>query len=106
MAQNTYVYVWSFDVLPDNVENFERVYGAEGEWVELFRGAAGYRSTTLLRDRERPGRYLTIDTWESAAAFDAFRAANAAAFEALDRACEGLSATESLIGRFDVAIPA
>ena len=101
MPEKPYVYIWCFEVPPENVAEFEQVYGADGEWVRLFRAAHGYRSTALLRDRERPGRYLTVDTWESAAAFESFRAANAAAFEALDRACETLTARELLVGRFE-----
>ena len=101
MMENPYVYIWTFEVAPENAAEFERVYGRGGEWVALFRGASGYRSTQLLRDRDRPGRYITIDTWDSIAAFEAFRAANAAAFEALDRQCEALTSGESLVGRFE-----
>ena len=103
MPEKRYVYIWSFEVVPENVAEFERVYGPDGEWGKLFTGASGYRSTALLRDRERPGRYLTVDTWESAAAFESFRAANAAAFEALDRACERFTSKESLVGQFEQA---
>ena len=54
---------------------FERVYGAEGEWAAFFRGARGYIGTELLRDLEQPGRYLVIDRWESSDAYNAFAAA-------------------------------
>jgi len=53
-------------------EEFERVYGPEGEWAGFFRGGAGYVGTELLRDREQPGRYLVLDRWESAEAYNAF----------------------------------
>jgi heme-degrading monooxygenase HmoA len=51
---------------------FERAYGAGGEWDEFFRTANGYIGTELLRDVEQPGRYLVIDRWESAEAYNAF----------------------------------
>jgi heme-degrading monooxygenase HmoA len=57
-------------------EEFERVYGPEGEWAAFFRGGAGYVGTELLRDREQPGRYLVLDRWESAEAYNAFVEAN------------------------------
>jgi heme-degrading monooxygenase HmoA len=55
---------------------FERVYGPEGEWAEFFRRGAGYVGTELLRDTETPARYLVLDRWESAEAYNAFVGAN------------------------------
>jgi heme-degrading monooxygenase HmoA len=51
---------------------FERVYGPEGEWAQFFRAGPGYVGTELLRDVEAPGRYVVIDRWESAEAYNAF----------------------------------
>ena len=51
---------------------FERVYGHDGAWAEFFRPGRGYIGTELLRDVETPGRYLVIDRWESADAYNAF----------------------------------
>ena len=53
-------------------EEFERVYGPNGEWAEFFRRGKGYIGTELLRDVEVPGRYLVIDRWESAESYNAF----------------------------------
>jgi heme-degrading monooxygenase HmoA len=53
-------------------EEFERIYGPEGEWAVFFRRGDGYVGTELLRDVEAPGRYVLIDRWESAAAYQAF----------------------------------
>ena len=66
--------VFSYEVA--DAAEFERVYGPEGEWAAFFRGGRGYVGTELLRDLELPGRYLVIDRWESAEAYDAFVAAN------------------------------
>ena len=51
---------------------FERVYGPDGEWAQFFRGGRGYIGTELLRDVETPGRYLVVDRWESAEAYNTF----------------------------------
>jgi heme-degrading monooxygenase HmoA len=48
------------------------VYGPDGEWAEFFRSGRGYIGTELLRDVENPGRYLVIDRWETADAYNAF----------------------------------
>ena len=64
--------VFSYEVREP--ETFERVYGADGEWAHFFRQGAGYIGTELLHDVEVPGRYLVIDRWESADAYNAFAA--------------------------------
>jgi heme-degrading monooxygenase HmoA len=64
--------VFSYEVREP--EAFERAYGADGEWARFFRQGAGYIGTELLRDVELPGRYLVIDRWDSAEAYNAFAA--------------------------------
>ncbi len=63
-------HVFSYEVR--DPDEFERAYGADGEWAEFFRQGRGYVGTELLRDVEMPGRYLVIDRWESADAYNAF----------------------------------
>jgi heme-degrading monooxygenase HmoA len=55
---------------------FERVYGPDGEWAEFFGRGRGYVGTELLRDVEVPGRYVVVDRWDSAEAYNEFAAAN------------------------------
>ena len=57
-------------------ESFEQAYGPAGEWAQFFKDARGYIGTELLRDLETPGRYVVIDRWESADAYNAFLAAH------------------------------
>src|SRR5581483_10942523 len=64
--------VFSYEVREP--EGFERAYGADGEWAQFFRHGPGYIGTELLRDVEIPGRYLVVDRWESAEAYNAFAA--------------------------------
>jgi heme-degrading monooxygenase HmoA len=59
---------------------FEHAYGAHGEWAEFFVGAPGYVGTEVLRDLESPGRYLVIDRWETAEAYNAFVAEHQAEY--------------------------
>ena len=63
-----------------NPSEFEQVYGPEGEWAAFFRRGAGYIGTELLRDIETPGRYLVVDRWESAEAYNAFVAEHRAEY--------------------------
>lgn len=96
-----YVYLWEFTVAPEHVGAFERAYGRDGEWVRLFRRAHGYLRTELHRDRVNPLRYLTIDYWESEAAYEAFRTQFATEFAALDKNCAEWTTSEREIGRFE-----
>lgn len=100
-SDNPYLYIWKFQVNPDKETEFQRVYGPEGQWVQLFRQGKGYRQTLLLKDLDVPGTYATIDLWESEAAYKTFKEVFAEEFEALDRACESLTQREEQLGRFE-----
>jgi heme-degrading monooxygenase HmoA len=70
--------VFTYDVR--DPEEFERVYGPEGDWARFFGGGAGYVGTELLREVESPGRYLVVDRWDSREAYNAFVEANRAEY--------------------------
>jgi heme-degrading monooxygenase HmoA len=53
---------------------FEAAYGPDGEWSQFFRQGNGYIGTELLHDVEEPERYLVVDRWESADAYNTFLA--------------------------------
>lgn len=93
--------IWEFRVASENREAFERAYGPEGDWAKLFARSSDFRGTTLLRDPAVAGRYLTIDSWTSAEAFEQFQEHHAEEYKALDRKCEELTEYEMKIGRFD-----
>jgi heme-degrading monooxygenase HmoA len=65
-------FVFSYEVR--DAPEFERVYGPDGEWAQFFRQGTGYIGTELLHDLELESRYLVIDRWESAEAYNAFTA--------------------------------
>ena len=96
-----YTYIWEFLVKPEQEANFLEHYGQEGTWVQLFKKAPGFIDTLLLSDRAVPYRYVTVDRWQSAAAYQVFRMQFAEAYAALDRTCENLTSAEKEIGTFD-----
>ena len=100
-----FVALWEFEVKPGCEERFEKAYGAEGDWVALFRVDPNYQGTRLLRDASRPGVYVTIDSWSSHEAYERFRAAEARRYAAIDAECEGLTVSERHLGSFENAIP-
>jgi heme-degrading monooxygenase HmoA len=102
MSDSNYMYAWEYEVEPSRTAEFLAAYGPNGHWVALFRGCPGYLRTELHRDRADPNRYITLDYWESADAWERFRATHAAEFESLDRRCDSYTVSEREIGRFSV----
>lgn len=102
VSDGTFVYMWEYHVPPESVDQFRELYGSHGEWVKLFRRAAGFVETTLFQDSKDHRRYVTVDRWESEASFREFRATFAAEFERLDRAGELLTLGENPLGEFRV----
>ena len=98
-----FVIVWEFRVPSDRVPEFERAYGADGEWAVLFRRGAGFLGTELLRDRDDPERFFTIDRWREGGDFEAFRATFGDDYAAVDKRCELLTVSETRIGVFESA---
>src|SRR4029077_3899803 len=95
-----YSYIWEFKVLPDRLEEFLRHYESAGTWALLFRRAPGYLGSRLLRDRNDPLRFVTIDDWETEEHYRTFRARFCTEYEALDQACAGLTSLETELGQF------
>ena len=92
--------VFGYSVAPEQAAEFERVYGPAGAWAAFFGPADGYLGTELLRDAERPGEYLVIDRWASAAAYDRFRDEHAGEYAARSAQAERLYRSERALGRF------
>ena len=86
--------IWRFTVRPERTEEFERHYGAEGTWAQFFRTGKGYIGTELHRSVADPGVYVTVDRWESEAAYDAFRKSRQREYEEIDRRFETLTLNE------------
>jgi heme-degrading monooxygenase HmoA len=92
--------VWEFRVPGRQRRAFEKAYSPDGAWAQLFRSGEGYIRTELLRDREAPGRYLTIDHWVSRKAFVNFKKQKRAEYEMLDKKCAALTQKEKMLGEF------
>ncbi len=93
--------VWEFHVMPGKEDEFERHYGPEGTWVQLFRKAKEFVRTDLLRDPEVRGRYLTVDCWTTLTAYDDFKRNFAAEYKTIDAQMEALTRSETKVGVFE-----
>ncbi len=95
-----FVVLWQFDIAEEKTSDFEAAYSASGKWASLFARSSDYLGTELLKDAYVPGRYITIDRWQSEEAFRAFRAAHDPDYESTDRDCDSLTSSETRIGAF------
>ena len=88
------VRVWEYDVPEGSRDEFERVYGADGDWARLFSSSSGYAGTELFASLSSPGRYITVDRFSDEAAWEAFLARHWDAYVRLDERTAGLTADE------------
>lgn len=93
--------VFSYEVR--DAAEFERAYGIDGEWAGFFGQGRGYIGTELLRDVEVAGRYLVVDRWESADAYNAFVAEHREAYMERVDATRFLYDSELRFGTFESA---
>lgn len=97
----THVRVWQFQPAPGREAEFAAAYSGDGVWAQLFRQADGFLGTTLLAPAEPGGPWLTLDRWETHAAFDRFQQDFGEAYRRLDAELTPLTAAELFIGGFD-----
>src|SRR5271165_2881364 len=95
-----FVILWEFEVKPGSEPAFESAYGAQGDWVRLFRRDPHYRITYLLKDTSRPRIYCTMDFWDSEDAYESFKNAQHQTYHALEQATADLTLRERHIGSF------
>jgi hypothetical protein len=55
--------VWQFEILPDQGDEFERFYGADGEWTAVSRRSRSFLGASFLKDLAHPERYLLVEYW-------------------------------------------
>lgn len=92
--------VWAYRTNSGSRGRFVELYGPDGRWAQLFRTHPGYIRTELYEDVSRRGHFMSADLWQSRADYDDFQAAHGDDYDALDRACAGLS-EQSHYGFFD-----
>lgn len=87
--------VWTYRVHPECVDAFERAYGAEGDWAQLFGSEPGFIGTALFRDTSNARTFLTVDRWHDEESWTRFLARRGGEYDALDARFEGLTEDES-----------
>jgi hypothetical protein len=98
--ESTYIVVWEFQVKEECQAEFVAAYGPDGDWARLFRRSPEFVGVELVGSVDNPARFFTLDHWSSASGLDAFLAANATAYDVLDRRFSSLTVWERRIGGF------
>jgi hypothetical protein len=100
VRESTYIVVWEYQVKAECEAEFVAAYGADGEWARLFRRSPEFLGVELLGSVGNAGRFFSLDHWSSASAMDMFLAANATAYDVLERRFAGFTVWERRIGGF------
>lgn len=93
-----YTIVWRYRVPPGRAGEFERAYGAQGDWVRFFSQGEGYIGTQLYCGAGEALSYLTVDEWRSKEDYERFRAAHEREYHEIDRRCERYTDHEECLG--------
>src|SRR5262249_7379453 len=96
-----YLLVWQFTIKGEFRQQFETVYGPDGEWAALFRQDGNYRGTDLVRDAKDQNRYITLDYWTTRSAYLEFRSQHKEAYRQVDQTCEQMTEEEIELGAFE-----
>src|SRR5262245_10347465 len=77
--------MWQFDVTKGREDEFENLYGADGEWTVMNRHTRSYLGSSFLRDQNRPSRYVLIEYWSEMVVYEEHRAYRTDAVVAFER---------------------
>ncbi len=55
--------VWQFEIRPGTDKEFERFYGADGDWTRMSRRSRSFLGSSFLRDIAIDTRYLLVEYW-------------------------------------------
>src|SRR3982751_5041979 len=76
--------MWHFDVKNGREAEFEKMYGADGDWTAMNRQTRSYLGTSFLRDQSRSSRYIVIEYWSEMLVYEHHRTYRSNAIESLE----------------------
>jgi hypothetical protein len=62
--------VWQFTIHDNTAEEFERLYGADGDWTQLSRRSRSFLGSSFLKDVAAPTRYLLVEYWSEMVVYE------------------------------------
>ena len=76
--------MWQFDVKKGREEEFETLYGANGDWTTLNRRTRSYLGSSFLRDQNESSRFLLIEYWSEMLVYEQHRASRSPMIDAVE----------------------
>jgi quinol monooxygenase YgiN len=92
--------VWQIDVRPESADEFERFYGADGEWTALSRRSRSFLGSSFLKDLASETRYLLVEYWGEMVVYEKHLADFSDELEALEKARQRLVERMETVGVF------
>jgi hypothetical protein len=92
--------VWQIDVRAGAGEDFERLYGADGDWTKLSRRSRSFLGSSFLRDIGSESRYLLVEYWGEMVVYEKHVADFSDELQQLERERERLIERMETIGVF------
>jgi quinol monooxygenase YgiN len=62
--------VWQVEIHSGKSEEFEQLYGANGEWTRLSRRSRSFLGSSFLRDLASETRYMLVEYWSEMVVYE------------------------------------
>ena len=92
--------VWQFTVHQNTGDEFERFYGADGEWTKLSRRSRSFLGSSFLKDLVVPTRYLLVEYWSEMLVYEKHVASFKEQIELLEQRRKEFAANVESLGVF------
>jgi quinol monooxygenase YgiN len=77
--------IWQFETIRDKSDEFEKFYGADGEWTKLSRRSRSFLGSSFLKDLATPERYVLVEYWSEMLVYEKHLADFEAQVKALEK---------------------
>jgi hypothetical protein len=93
--------VWQFEVKQGREVEFERFYGADGEWSIVSRKSRSFLGSSFLKEFSPVRRYLLIEYWSEMLPYERHRIDLSDEVERLERSREQMLSSVTPLGVFN-----
>jgi hypothetical protein len=77
--------MWQFEIHAGKTVEFERLYGADGDWTKMSRRSRSFLGSSFLRDLAREDRYVLVEYWSEMVVYEQHVAAYKSAIGHLEK---------------------
>lgn len=92
--------VWQFMIQENTEDEFERFYGADGDWTKVSRKSRSFLGSSFLKDIVVPTRYLLVEYWSEMLVYEKHVADFDAQIKSLEQRRQKFAVTVESLGVF------